>query len=284
MADGEYNSFGQIFTKVLDISKYQDNNATPERPDFRKARAKGTRAVVIRISANNGVDEDAEYNWKAVQDADMIPMAYHWFEYRSGIMVNGAEQGKTCLDVLDMINGSVENVPIWLDYEQPNAAWPPLPNYYTSIANLSRFFEVTDPATKRLTGLYGNRVTIANITPVPTRTLSRPFWPAGWIFSRIMRAEEIIGLSWRPNISPWNKFVLWQCGLTYGYEYGMETAEVDLNFFNGTVEQLFEFTGYKIPVEPTQPPIELTIQEQIDQIKIDIEKLKQEMIDHGWDV
>ena len=285
MADGEYNSYGQILTKVLDVSKYQDNNNTAARPDFKKARAKGTRGVVIRISANNGMDEDAEYNWKAVQDADMCPMAYHWFEYRSGVMVNGTEQAKTCLDVLDTINGSVEGLPIWLDYEQPSAAWPPLPSYNYSIANLSRFYEVTDVETKRLSGLYGNRATVASITPVPTRTLTRPFWPAGWIFSRLIRAEEILGLSWRPNIYPWKTFTLWQAGLTYGYEYGMESAEVDLNFFNGTVEQLYEFAGFKIPTIPTPPPPDpLTLQQQVDLIKIDIALLKQEMRDHGWDI
>lgn len=285
MHSGEYNSFGQILTKVLDISKYQDDNNTPERPDFKKAREKGTRGVVIRISANNGMDEDADYNWKAAQDADIVPMAYHWFEYRKGIMVGGKEQAETCLAVLDEINGGVENVPIWLDYEQPNSTWPPLPDYYTSISNLSRFSEVTDPATKRLIGLYGNRVTVASISPVPARTLTRPFWPAGWIFSRLIRAEEIVGLSWRPNISPWKDFTIWQVGMTYGLEYGMESKEVDLNFFNGTAEQLYEFAGYSVPTDPTQPPADpLTLQEQIDLIKVDIEKLKQEMKDHGWDV
>jgi len=277
MADGEYISFGQTFTKVLDVSKFQDKNETAARPDFKKARAKGTRGVVIRVSANFGVDEDAEYNWKAVQDADMIPLAYHWFEYRAGIMKSGGDQAKTCLDTIDMINGTVENVPLFLDYEQPNADWPVLPPYYESIANLSRFYEVTDPNTKRLTGLYGNRNTVYAISPVPTRTLLRPFWPAGWMFNRLMRAEEITGLSWRPNISPWTKFTVWQCGLTYGYEYGMESAEVDLNFFNGTFDQLAEFAGYTIPTEPTQPPEPIDILGELDNIEQAVRSIREKL-------
>ncbi|MBE0573326.1 hypothetical protein IH575_00280 [Candidatus Dojkabacteria bacterium] len=275
MADGELISGNDTFTIVTDISKYQPTI------DYKKMRARGCRGVGIRLTGNDQEDKLAEKHWKSVQDADMIPIGYGWMEYRSLYMKPPVVQAQKYLDVLYKVNGSVENVLSYLDYEQPNSNWPALPDYKTGIKWLTEWYSIVDPSIKRLSGLYGNRNTIDSLqtwyAPLPFKTSTRPLWIAAWVFNRLIVPEEMKTITWRPNIKPWAKFSLWQVGLTLGEPFGVgeESKELDLDMFPGTAEELRIYAGYKPVVVP--PPVPPTLEQRV-------EKLESEARLHGWSV
>lgn len=275
MADGEMISGNNTFTIVVDISKYQPNI------DYKKMRARGCRGVGIRLSGNDEEDKLAEKHWKSVQDADMIPFGYGWMEYRSQYMKPPKIQAQKYLEVLYKVNGSADNVLSHVDYEQPNSNWPALPSHTIGIQWLTEWYSVVDPETKRLSGLYGNRNTINALqtwySPIPFKTTTRPLWLAAWIYNRIILPEEMKQITWRPNVSPWAKFSLWQIGVTLGEPFGvgLDSKELDLNMFPGTVEDLKVFAGYKPVVQP--PPVSLTLEERVA-------RLESEARTKGWNV
>ena len=62
-------------TLGIDVSKWQDDNSTPQRMDFKKAYDAGARFVFIKASQACWMDEDMLYNWKSAQDAGLLRSA-----------------------------------------------------------------------------------------------------------------------------------------------------------------------------------------------------------------
>lgn len=272
--DGEYQSFeGEIFTGVTDTSFYQDLNSTPARPDYKALYRSGVRANVHRISYNGTIDEDAEYNWKACQDAGVIPIAYGYLDYRRGIRKPATTQANIFIEHLFKINGKTENVLCYCDYEQPNASWPVLPPRSEGIQLLTDWYSIVDAETKRRAGIYGNRNTILSISPVPELTKTRSLWIAAYPYVRLVTHAEVARLSWRPSVSPWSKWDMWQFGFGDGNAMGMESKEIDMVFFRGDYKKLCEFTGYTPP--PVVPP---AIPQPID-IKANLATIRAELDD-----
>jgi len=53
----------------IDVSFYQDDNATPQQIDFQKAKSNGAGFAIIRVGQNLWVDPDFAYNWKKAKEA-----------------------------------------------------------------------------------------------------------------------------------------------------------------------------------------------------------------------
>jgi GH25 family lysozyme M1 (1,4-beta-N-acetylmuramidase) len=62
----------------IDVSKWQDNNATPQQIDFAKAKAAGAKFVFIKCGQGNWKDSDFDYNWRASREAG-IPRGAYWY-------------------------------------------------------------------------------------------------------------------------------------------------------------------------------------------------------------
>lgn len=264
LQQGEFLSNGEVVTLISDVSHWQDIDETVKRPDFKTMREQGIRGVVVRVNENTNIDGDFEYNYKSALDNELYPIFYSFVEYRLGIMKPHYDQAMTCLDEISRVRGSVEGARIFADYEKPNQYWPELPSRNTSISYLSNWYAPADTATGLDCGLYGNRSTIFNLSPVPTKTLMRPLWLAAWAVGTILDLNFPTWLTWRPNYAPWKRenWKLWQVGFFDGLKLGMESKEVDANLWFGDVASYIKWAGYDIE-EPTPPPATVDIKAEL---------------------
>jgi lysozyme len=70
---------------------------------------------------------------------------------------------------------------------------------------------------------------------------------------------------------PWKKWTFWQyTGNGNGPQYGSTGLSMDMNYFNGTIEELKIFAG------TTPPPVQ-TLEQRVS-------KLEQEAKTHGWNI
>src|SRR3972149_1412778 len=65
----------------IDISKWQDDNSTPQMMDFGKAYAAGARFVFIKASQATWLDQDFVLNWANAKRAGLLRGAYHYMDW-----------------------------------------------------------------------------------------------------------------------------------------------------------------------------------------------------------
>ncbi len=236
------------YVLAMDTSYYQDNNNTSTRPDFKKAYANGVRISIHRAVFANKKDEDFDYNWQAAADAGMFRSAYGFIDYRA-TAPRITDQGKAMVEALYKDPGEI---PVqWGDFEKPNSSWPLLPSRDKCLTILTEWFGVVDAGLQRTSGLYGNRETINALTPVPAKTLMRKLWIAGWPYIPAGETPEVYCKTLKPTFSPWETWTFWQfTAHGDGKKYGMESGNVDLDWFNGTEAELRAWVGAPVVVEP----------------------------------
>jgi GH25 family lysozyme M1 (1,4-beta-N-acetylmuramidase) len=255
-----------MYTLGCDISKYQNNQETPQRPDFNKLKDGGCKFVIIRASQNVSIDPDFIYNWNAAKEAGLIRGAYHFLEYRPGIAKPVLEQARFFDSVLGKDPG---DIPPAVDYERPNEKWPDLPSRPIALANLEIWFKYMDANHKKGI-LYTNPNTILyNLRPGTTTgsfLLEHDLWVAQYFYKlnqyqqieqpiKHCKNEEEIGAR-QPYHGAWSDWLMWQFGTpSVGIELGMESKEIDLDFFHGDEKALMEYCGIK-EVEPVMPTYE----------------------------
>lgn len=219
-----------------DLSYHQDNNSTPGRVDFRKMRRAGAVFAYIRVSQNGSMDEDFPYNWAAAADAGLLRGGYHFHEYRSGIAIPSNSQAEVFCDLLESDPGEL---PPRDDYERPNASWPALPPRLES-HNRLRSFRAT--VLRRLgvnIGLYTNLDALKYVlSPFPDDLayMLENLWGAQWLIPPAgMTPLEYC----RTRVPSFKKWEFWQfTAKLRGPDYGVESLDLDGDFFNGTEAEL----------------------------------------------
>jgi len=221
----------------MDISHWQDDYSTPQHVDFIKAQTAGANYVFIKASQGVWVDRDLILNWENARIAKMIRGAYHFLEWAQ----DPVKQADYFYGVLKQDPGELPPI---CDYE-----WKNPPSNASDI--LYRFLQRTEQ-------LFGR---------VPILYTSWGFWSSygnnnSWWLKYPLWLAQYNGLD-RPNRmpKPWTDFLFWQFSSTGdGHKFGCESLGVDMDWFNGTMEQLVKFAGMNQP--PT--PAELTRDEKLD--------------------
>ena len=228
---GEYE-----MTKTLgiDVSRWQDNNSTAQQMDFTKSVAMGAKFVFIKSSQRLWTDEDIIYNWKSAKNAGLLRGAYHFLDWD----VSPKEQAQYAWSIIEHDPGELPPV---IDFEYWN---PPPPNAYDLLWQYVVEIE-------RLSGIkpiiytgaffwkqYGTQSQIWK---------NYPLWIASYSNQAYM--EDNV-----KNLTPWDKWHFWQyTDKGDGIAFGAESKGLDMNYFNGTLEQLKAFaTGKIIPIP--EPP------------------------------
>jgi lysozyme len=205
----------------LDVSTYQDSPYSTQRIDFGKAVAAGAQFVIIRSSWSNVMDDDFPVSWANAQAAGIIRGAYHFWDYRYPALA----QAEFFVELIEA-RGMAE-LPLAVDLEA-YAPYGALPSAGAIHAALKVFFDVIERRTGRQGILYTNPSTLAyNMGTVPTWLLEHPLWLAHYI-----NAES-------PTCKPWKTWTIWQYSAKGdGLKYGMESLNVDMNYFNGSEDEL----------------------------------------------
>ncbi len=207
----------------LDISTYQDSPYTSQHINFQKAAAAGAKFVIIRSSWSTIVDDDFAINWPNAKAAGLIRGAYHFYDYRYP-----AQQQADFF--CNLVVNDPADLPLAVDLEY-YGPYGPLPAASALHSALKTFFKVIEQKTGKQGMLYTNPSTLTyNLGTIPAWLLKHPLWIAHYISGN------------EPNCKPFPTWTFWQyTSKGDGYAYGMESANVDMNYFNGDYDQLRAF-------------------------------------------
>lgn len=201
----------------FDVSFYQDDNATPKGIDFEKMKSEGASFVIIRAGQNKWLDEDVKKNWKSAKLAN-LPRGSYWF-YDS--RVSPKIQAELWIGALD---GDFGELPLWCDFEDryggQYGSWK---NFYDFIVRLQEL------APKKEIGIYTGYYYWLEKTagaPKASRDWFKkfPLWIAAYKVDK-------------PRIPyPFTEWAFWQyTDEGDGKKYGVESKELDSNYFNGDI-------------------------------------------------
>lgn len=211
--------------------------------NFEKARSRGVRFVFIKASQGRKVDPHFAIHWKAAGEAGLLRGAYHYLDF-SAIAELQAEYFCSLL-----ANVQAELPPV-VDYEEP------VPDGRVPVNSLSPFLEYLikegfRPMVYTSLGYWkswGSNVFFYKQFPL-------------WIAAYTTSAQ--------PSVPPpWSAWTFWQTtAKASGPDYGAESKNVDLDVFNGGLEDLYSFAGYQKPEEKP-----LTIEERLSRLEARFEE------------
>ena len=222
-------------TLGIDVSRWQDNNSTAQQMDFRKSVAMGAKFVFIKSSQRLWTDEDILYNWKTAKAAELLRGAYHFLDWD----VSPKAQAQYAWSIIESDPGELPPV---IDFEYwnppPANAFDILWNYVIEMERLSgkkpiiytgAFFWQT----------YGTQADVWK---------NYPLWIASY------SAQEYMETNLK-NLTPWDSWKFWQyTSKGDGIAFGAESLNLDMNWFNGSLDELKAFAGIiTTPTPPTEP-------------------------------
>jgi lysozyme len=229
-------------SKVLgiDVSKWQDDNSTPQMMDFSKSVAKGAKFVFIKASERLFADADFIWNWKNAKTAGLLRGAYHFLRWD----ISGQMQANFFCDLLEDDPGELPPV---ADFEAPAYSYGGVMKY-PSNALLWQFIETVQmrmgvkPIIYTSPGFWGTHGRIKGTGSYDSKWANYPLWVANY------------GVS-EPSIpKPWDDYTFWQYSANGdGLAFGAESKSLDMNWFNGDYAALLEFAGIEEPTEPDEP-------------------------------
>lgn len=201
-----------------DISFYQDNSTTPQRVDFVKMKTISD-FIVIRAGQNLWSDRDFKYNWAEAKRVG-LPRGSYWF-YDS--RADPKQQAEKWIETLGSDMGEL---PLFADFEEsyngPHAGWQKWYDFLERLKALANGKEISI-----YTGYYYWTPNAPNPVTQPSSLEyfhQYPLWVANYKVTK-------------PRIpAPWkdDEWLFWQYTEEGdGPAYGVESLEIDLNYFNG---------------------------------------------------
>lgn len=211
---------------LLDISKWQNDISTPQYPNFDTMKQRGVLGVIMKAGQAGWIDRDFLVNWENAKKAGM-PRGSYWFYDNK---VDPKIQAQKYLSVYPESG----ELGLWLDLESridgPYRGWR---NWYNFITYVQQML----PRAKIgiYTGHYYWRE-FTKLSGIPAQSLQWfkqfPLWIAAY------GGEPL-------PTEPWgNDWLIWQfTDLLDGKSYGVESNELDGNYFSGTKEEYYEYFG-----------------------------------------
>lgn len=223
-----------------DVSFYQDDPETPQGIDFFKMRA-SAGYVIIRAGQNLWVDTDFKGNWREAKLAG-LPRGSYWF-YDS--RADPKRQAELWVQQFD---GDLGELPLFGDFEETyNGPFKGWKNWYTFLERLKQLL----PG-KEISIYTGYYYWLEN-APRPTYEASNleyfhkyPLWIANY-----GNTEPMVPKPWAKN-----EWLLWQfTDNGIGGLYGVESGNIDLNYFNGDLNAFrIRFNLSDLPLPDPLPP------------------------------
>lgn len=213
---------------IVDISRYQNDPNTPEYPDFKKMKSLGVAGIILKGGQATWEDRDFRVYWKLAKEA-FLPRGIYWYYDNS---VHPETQAERFLE----LPLEEAELGIWLDLEdkkdKPYKGWK---NWYNFIVRVQKSL----PRVKF--GIYTANYYWLEYTKqsnIPNSSLKYfkqfPLWIANYKVDAPLVPEPWDSSSW----------VLWQfTDLLDGKKYGVESFELDGNYFNGTYKDYYEYFG-----------------------------------------
>lgn len=218
-----------------DISFWQDDNTTPQGINFAKMAIQ-TEWVIIRAGQNMWVDTDFKYNWSEAKKFGLARGSYRFYDSR----VAPDKQAELWADTLGTDLGEL---PLFADFEDSyKGQYHGWRHWYVFLERLKSLLP-----RKEIFIYTGYFYWLENMAGVPAASINYfkqyPLWIASYNpFPQVPK--------------PWTEWTFWQfTDNGNGIPYGVESKNIDLNYFNGDIIKFRERFGLDGQV-PTEPPVE----------------------------
>lgn len=204
-----------------DISMWQDHNSTPQMFDPVKARSRGLSFVYIKASQGTYLDPDVMMNWHNCKNI-LYRGAYHYLDWRYSVV----QQAQFFAGVLKDDPGELPPV---VDYESRVS----VPNKEQAANSLMIFMNEFE----RISGIK------------PAIYTGHGYWKEFGSNDPRFGERELWICDITPPLTvpqPWPTWSFWQYTFKGdGLYYGAESYDLDMDWYNGSLEQMIE--RYKLP-------------------------------------
>lgn len=194
-----------------------------------------TDAVIIRAGQNLYLDTQFKRNWAEAKARGMIRGLYWFYDGR-------ADPLKQAELLAASIAGDLPEMEVVVDWETNyGGAFEGLPNVVKFMQRIEQLLPVK---TMFYTGYYWfvNNSNALTHAAQYDFLKTRPLWLAWYTLDPSLVLVP----------KPWASLWLWQWGTPLvGAQYGVETANIDMNWFNGTQDSFYYYYGQPLPQPPT---------------------------------
>jgi lysozyme len=233
-----------------DVSFWQDAPSTAKHIDFAKMKANGAEFVIIRTGQDgHGKDRDMDYNIQAAHDAGLIVGTYYMLDTHT---LAGTTQADTYWSYVSKYKDIID-LPLVADYEYYH--WVARPSVSVCKEMLKSFLSQIQVLSGEVPMIY------TNVDSWKRFGGSEPYWAKYplWL------ASYLTGTPVVP--APFPKWTFWQfTDKGKGLDYGVESLQIDLNYWYGTKEELYSFCG-KQPVLDTCCAYCLETRKRLEQLE-----------------
>jgi len=223
-----------------DVSFYQDDPATPQGIDFVKMRELASY-VIIRAGQNRWADRDVKRNWATAKSSGLPRGAYWFYDSR----VPPQEQAELWVSLLA---NDLGELPLFSDFEDSyGGAYGKWKDWYDFLERLKSQAPNKELAIYTAYYYWKERTLGAGI-PIASLNYFKqyPLWIANYGVTK-----PLIPL-------PWTEWTFWQfTAHGDGTLYGVESKNIDLNYFNGDLAAFnarFNLDGTLPPNDGTFDP------------------------------
>jgi lysozyme len=232
---------------IPDISKWQGPI------DWVKMKSK-CDAVIIKASQKNYMDPMFLANWAGAKAVGLLRAAYHYMDWTDPTNWGGEAQAKFFGDTIAFDPGELPPV---LDFEEHQDSTGKidvimplnvLEHLQDALSNLEDRFH-RPPMIYTGVGVWNAHTNSGTLKGNDPRWKHYPLWVANWDVT-----SPAIPVPWT-ELHAGEQYVYWQYtakGIAADYGIGPACLQLDLNKFNGTLDNLRTFAGIALP--PTVHP------------------------------
>jgi GH25 family lysozyme M1 (1,4-beta-N-acetylmuramidase)/uncharacterized protein YraI len=218
-----------------DVSFWQDDNSTPQGINFVRMNQMAD-FVIVRAGQHLAADSDFRDNWRRAKEAGLLRGSYWFYDSR-------ADPRRQAELWFDLLAGDLGELPLFADFEEayggPFTGWTHWKTFLERIKALVGNKEV---------GIYTAFYYWQNNAPVNAADLEYfhryPLWIANY-----GTEQPLVPRPW--TASEW---LFWQFTASgNGLSYGVESLEIDLNYFNGDAQAFAARFNVPVPEDPVPP-------------------------------
>ena len=221
-----------------DVSFYQDDPGTPKGINFKRMDTIAD-FVIIRAGQNLWVDSAFQKNWQAAKATSLSRGTYWFYDSR-------ADPRQQADLWASLVKDDMGELPLFADFEEAYKG------DFTGWQNWKIFLErLRSQVGQKEIGIYTAYYYWQDNAPNAISQAAEldyfhqyPLWIANY------------GVSTPLVPKPWNadEWLFWQfTAMGDGIQYGVESAEIDLNYFNGDAQAFADRFNVPVPQDPTPP-------------------------------
>jgi lysozyme len=184
-------------------------------------------ASFVYMKASQGfTDKTFVRNWKASKEAGILRGAYAYLDWQTSEL----DQAKKFVALLKDDSGEL---PPMLDFEEPTVGI----SKDLASARALNFLAYVEQALGRIPGLYTYFYYFHDYAATNVKFARYPLWLASYTQEAVIQIPL-----------PWSSWNIWQYTSSGdGVAFGAESPKIDLNYINGTKEELYMFANIPVP-------------------------------------